>query len=67
MKGSAMINYFWLFVVLLGPVLLGGAIFFAIMRQRRLSGRERLNQDAATRELYEKDERADTRPYGGRR
>ncbi|MBC2772710.1 hypothetical protein H6M51_07535 [Rhizobium sp. AQ_MP] len=62
-----MINYFWLVVVMLGPVLLGGAIFFAIMRQRRLSGRERIHQDAATRELYQKDEAADTRPYGGRR
>ncbi|QGG92305.1 hypothetical protein GH983_18325 [Agrobacterium sp. MA01] len=62
-----MINYLWLFVVMLGPILLGAAVFYAIMRQRRLTGRERVNQDAATRELYEKDERADTGPYGGRR
>lgn len=62
-----MINYLWLFVVALGPILLGVAVFYAIMRQRRFSARERINQDAATRELYEKDERADTSPYGGNR
>lgn len=61
-----MINYFWLFVVMLGPVLLGGAIFYSIMRQRRLSDRERLNSDAAAHELYRKDEIADTRKFGGR-
>lgn len=60
-------DYLWLIVVMLGPILLGGAIVFAVMRQRRLSGRERSNQDAATRELYQKDEEADTRPFGGRR
>lgn len=52
---------------MLGPILLGGAVFYAIMRQRRFTRRERINQDAATRELYEKDERADTGPYGSRR
>ncbi len=50
-----------------GPILLGGALFYAIMWQRRSTRRERINQDAATRELYEKDERADTSPYGGNR
>ncbi|MFN3634105.1 MAG: hypothetical protein ACK4UZ_00045 [Rhizobium rhizophilum] len=61
-----MINYFWLAVVMLGPVLLGGAIVYAILRQRRLSARERINSDAATRELYRNGENADTRPLGGR-
>lgn len=61
-----MINYFWLAVVMLGPVLLGGAIFYAIVRQRRLSRGERVNSDAAARELYRKGENADTRPFGGR-
>ena len=65
-KGHSMINYFWLFVVMLGPVLLGGAIFYSIMRQRRLSDRERLNSDAAAHELYRKDESARTRKFGGR-
>lgn len=59
-------NFFWLAVVLLGPLLLGGAIVYAILRQRRLSARERINSDAATHELYRKDEDADTRPFGGR-
>lgn len=62
-----MINYLWMFVVALGPLLLGGAVFYAIIRQRRLTRRERINQDAATRELYEKDETADTGPHGGNR
>jgi hypothetical protein len=66
-KGHFRIDYLWLFVVMLGPILLGGALFYAIMRQRRSTRRERINQDAATRELYEKDERADTSPYGGNR
>jgi hypothetical protein len=66
MKGHTMIDYFWLSVVMLGPVLLGGAIVYAIMRQRRLSGSERRASDAATRELYQKDEGADTRRFGGR-
>jgi hypothetical protein len=65
-KGHIMIDYFWLAIVMLGPVLLGGAIFYSIMRQRRLSSRERHNSDAATHELYQKDENADTRPFGGR-
>lgn len=62
-----MINYLWLFVVALGPILLGGAVFYAIRRQRRLTHSERINQDAATRTLYEKDETADTSHYGGSR
>ena len=62
-----MINYFWLAVVMLGPVLLGGAIFYSIMRQRRLSRGERENSDAATRELYREGENADTRRFGGRK
>ncbi|THV11681.1 hypothetical protein [Rhizobium rhizophilum] len=61
-----MINYFWLAVVMLGPVLLGAAIVYAILRQRRLSARERINSDAATHELYRNEENADTRPLGGR-
>lgn len=61
-KGHFTVNYLWLFVVVLGPILLGGAVFYAIIRQRRLTRRERINQDAATRELYEKDERADIIP-----
>lgn len=59
-------NYLWLIVVMLGPVLLGVAIFYGMMRQRRLSSREQTASDAATRELYRKDENADTRPFGGR-
>ncbi|QEE45527.1 hypothetical protein FVA81_13335 [Rhizobium sp. WL3] len=61
-----MINYLWLAVVMIGPVLLGAAIGYAILRQRRLSARERINSDAATHELYLNDENADTRPLGGR-
>lgn len=52
---------------MLGPILLGGAVFYAIMRQIRFTRRERINQDAATRELYERDETADISPYGDNR
>jgi hypothetical protein len=61
-----MSEYVWLLVVMLGPVLLGGAILYAIIRQRRLRPDEARCSDAATRELYEDDENADTRHLGGR-
>jgi hypothetical protein len=61
-----MIEMFWLMAVMLGPVLLGAAIIYAIMRQRRLRPDEERRSDAAARELYQRDENADTRHLGGR-
>jgi len=45
---------FWLFAVAVGPVLLGCAIVFAMMRRRRLSEREKNAQIAAIADLYDK-------------
>lgn len=67
MKARGMLDFLWLFVVMMGPVLLGGAIAYAAIRQRRLSGEQRDNRDATTRQLYRKNEAADTRPFGVRR
>lgn len=60
-------NLFWLLAVMIGPVLLGAAIFYALLRQRRLTSDEQARSNAAARELYRDDENADTRHLGGRR
>jgi hypothetical protein len=49
-----MIDNFWFFAVALGPVLLGAAIVYAMMRRRRLSRVEEMRQDGAVRDLYDK-------------
>ncbi|KQW28096.1 hypothetical protein ASE36_16770 [Rhizobium sp. Root274] len=61
-----MTDLFWLMAVTLGPVILAGAIIYALMRQRRLRPDEQRRSDAAARELYQQDENADTRHLGGR-
>ncbi|TPP07355.1 hypothetical protein FJQ55_15355 [Rhizobium glycinendophyticum] len=61
-----MSNFLWLVAVMIGPLLLGGAIVYGLMRQRRLTPNEMKRSDMATRELYERDEAADTRHLGGR-
>jgi hypothetical protein len=65
-RGFPMTDLFWLMAVTLGPVILAGAIIYALMRQRRLRPDEQKRSDAAARELYQKDEHADTRHLGGR-
>jgi len=65
MKARGMLDFLWLFVVMIGPVLLAGAIAYAVIGQRRLSGEYRDNRDAATRQLYRKNEAAGARPFGG--
>jgi cytochrome c-type biogenesis protein CcmH/NrfF len=44
----------WFVAVAIGPVLLGGAVVYAMMRRRRLSQSEVTQQDQAVRDLYEK-------------
>jgi cytochrome c-type biogenesis protein CcmH/NrfF len=44
----------WFVAVAIGPVLLGGAMIYAMMRRRRLSRAEETEQDQAVRELYDK-------------
>ena len=54
-----MADNLWLILVALGPVLLGGAIAYAMLRRRRLSGVEKVRQQEAVETLYDK-------PQGGR-
>lgn len=49
-----MADNLWFFAVAIGPVLLGAAVVYAMMRQRRLSRPEQTQQDHAVQELYEK-------------
>lgn len=44
----------WFLAVAIGPVLLGGAIVYALMRRRRLNPVEDMRRDEAVRELYDK-------------
>ena len=52
-----MFDYLWLFAVVAGPLILGGAPVSALLRQRRLTAREERAQTQATREFFDKDSR----------
>lgn len=52
-----MADYLWLFAVAGGPIILAGAILYALLRQRRLSKGEKDAQTRATRELYRQKDR----------
>lgn len=52
-----MIDYLWLFAVIAGPLILGGVLVYALLRQRRLTGGEERAQTQATREMFDKDSR----------
>lgn len=47
-------EYLWFFAVAVGPVILGGAALYALLRRRRLRTGERVARDAATEKLYRK-------------
>ncbi|WP_211930426.1 hypothetical protein [Ciceribacter sp. L1K23] len=47
-----MIDYLWLLAVAGGPLLLAGAFIYAILRQRRLTTKERADQVDAEDKLY---------------
>lgn len=49
-----MANSLWFLVIAIGPILLGGAIAFALMRRRRLSAGEKRRQKQAVERLYDK-------------
>ena len=51
-----MINDLWLFAVGAGPLLLAIALSYAILRNRRLSPREKQAQTRSVRELYRDEE-----------
>lgn len=48
----ALSEFLWFVAVALGPVMLGAAIAFALLRRRRLSMRERMESREATERLY---------------
>ncbi len=54
-----MADNFWFVVVALGPILLGGAVAYALLQRRRLTGSEEIKQEEAIERLYDK-------PPGGR-
>lgn len=43
---------FWFFVVAIGPLLLGAAVAYALLRHRSLTTREKQLQHEATQDLY---------------
>ena len=54
-----MADNFWFIVVAVGPILLGAAIAYALLQRRRLTAKEKRQQEEAIEELYDK-------PAGGR-
>jgi hypothetical protein len=49
-----MADNLWFILVALGPVILGGAIAYALMKRRRLTGAEKAQQHEAVERLYDK-------------
>jgi hypothetical protein len=47
----------WMFATVLGPVVLAAVIAYALLARRRLSPREKRERDAATRRLYDSENR----------
>mgnify|MGYP001279751024 CR=1 FL=1 len=45
-------EYFWFFLVAIGPVLFAAAVIYGLMRRRRLSSGEREKQHRKIKELY---------------
>jgi hypothetical protein len=45
-------EYLWFAAVALGPVILGAAVAYALLRRRRLTRRERVESREATEDLY---------------
>jgi hypothetical protein len=46
----------WTLVTILGPILLGGVLIWAISRNRKQSPREVARTEAGTRELYRQED-----------
>jgi len=54
-----MADKFWFIIVALGPLLLGAVIAYSILKKRRLTSNEKIEQKEAVEQLYDK-------PEGGR-
>jgi len=48
-------NFLWLLTVAGGPIILGIAVIYAVMRRRRLKASEKLRQHEGTERLYQDD------------
>jgi hypothetical protein len=57
-----MTNYLWLLVVAGGPALIALAIAYAMIRNRRLTPREKQAQHQAVERMYHEDDSEETRP-----
>ncbi|MCR4264668.1 hypothetical protein [Nitratireductor sp. ZSWI3] len=49
-------DYLWVLAVSVGPLILGLALIYALVKKRRLSPDERRRQDRAVRKLYRNDD-----------
>lgn len=49
----------WTLVVIVGPILLGLALIFAMIRNRRRTPRDEARTEEATHRLYEEESRRD--------
>jgi hypothetical protein len=56
---------FWGLMTVIGPILLGLALLWAVLHNRR-SPREKAETERATRELYERQDREDKERDAGR-
>lgn len=54
----------WLFAVLGGPIIIGGAIAYALLTRRKRSVGEAVAQRRGVRRLYEEEEEAAPAPLG---
>jgi cytochrome c-type biogenesis protein CcmH/NrfF len=50
-------GFFWGWAIVIGPLVLGLVIAYALFRRRRLAPTERRAQDEATRDQYRESER----------
>lgn len=55
-------EFLWLVAVVIGPLVLGGIIAYALLMRRRLSARERARRDDATENLYRSERETSDRP-----
>ncbi|MEO4001859.1 LPXTG cell wall anchor domain-containing protein [Mesorhizobium sp. CAU 1732] len=46
-------NNLWLFILVGGPLLIGAALAYALMKRRRLTPPERVEQRKAVEDLYD--------------
>lgn len=53
----------WMLMTVLGPVVIGGAIAYALLTRRRLTPREKMDQHEAVEEVYDGGEGGPGAPH----